>query len=867
MDITFSEVIDPTSLTNILVRDASNSYYQLAGTWGPNPTDPANGAKVRFTPTQPYPANATIQVYTQDLVRDLAGNTDTASVVTTFTVANTADTTAPTVTSVTPANGTANVGSQVTVVLTFSKSINPATLTPSNIQLLAGDSSIGVGASVSANNRTVSFNTYNLAPSTTYTVVATSQVQDLSGNALQYFQSQFTTGPLLSATGPQVVTQRPAYGATEVPASTVITLFTKGAPLNPSSVTSNSLRISQNGVLVSGTISVPGDGHTIEFAPASNFNFGALVQIYLDQTVTDVNSVPLYAAYNAQFTVQSNPSSTVPTLLNYNPPYGVTGVPTNPVVELQFDQALAPSTVNSTNVRLCPNNNCLTPATGSVSLIGPNNNIVQFAVSSSSPLTSNTYYYLNLINVTSAQGVALYNSYYVYFQTGTATNTIAPKVLSVGPPNNATGVGTNASIILTFGAVIDPISVNASTVQVTGGSQTVIPTSITFGRYFVAYPYFDYVSIMPQAPLPPNTLMAITINGVTDPQGNAVTPQTTHFTTAAGPVLDAPTVILASAQSGDTVGTNASFSYEFDRQMDPGTVNVNTLRLVDYALGYLTGGTTGVGTVTLSSDLKTETLTFPAGTLIPGHSVYAYSQGAQDLAGNVQNGFSNAYVTVGAAADTTPPVVLETNPPANLTGVPLNAPIEIEFSKEIAQDSIGSVQLLLGSAPVAVTSSFSRLSTVLTLTPNVPLLPNTTYSISIAGVTDTVGNAFSGTQTVNFTTGSAVKLAQAVNVSVSPCCSQTGVSDTTTISIVFDSPMDPLGFDTVLGNAVLELSSTSAVVPTTVSFSLDYKTVILTPASALAHSTSYTIVVKYGTVTDIAGNVYYNSISQSFTAQ
>src|SRR5258708_17094598 len=188
------------------------------------------------------------------------------------------------------------------------------------------------------------------------------------------------------------------------------------------------------------------------------------------------------------------------------------------------------------------------------------------------------------------------------------------------------------------------------------------------------------------------------------------------------PVLDAPTVILASAQSGDTVGTNASFSYEFDRQMDPGTVNVNTLRLVDYALGYLTGGTTGVGTVTLSSDLKTETLTFPAGTLIPGHSVYAYSQGAQDLAGNVQNGFSNAYVTVGAAADTTPPVVLETNPPANLTGVPLNAPIEIEFSKEIAQDSIGSVQLLLGSAPVAVTSSFSRPTTLLTLPPH----PNST---------------------------------------------------------------------------------------------------------------------------------------------
>src|SRR5260221_5624708 len=114
--------------------------------------------------------------------------------------------------------------------------------------------------------------------------------------------------------------------------------------------------------------------------------------------------------------------------------------------------------------------------------------------------------------------------------------------------------------------------------------------------------------------------------------------------------------------------------------------------------------------------------------------------------------FSNFYVTVGAAADTTPPVVLETNPPANLTGVPLNAPIEIEFSKEIAQDSIGSVQLLLGSAPVSVTSSFSWLRTGLTLTPHVPLLPKTTYPHSIAGLTHTACHCVVRTQTVEFAT-------------------------------------------------------------------------------------------------------------------
>jgi len=392
-----------------------------------------------------------------------------------------------------------------------------------------------------------------------------------------------------------------------------------------------------------------------------------------------------------------------------------------------------------------------------------------------------------------------------------------------------------------------------------------VPSSINFGRYFVASPNFDYVSITPQAPLPANATMAIAINGVTDPEGNAVTAQTTHFTTGPGPILTAPNVVLSSYQNGDTIATNANvFSYQFDRPMDPGTVNSDTFYFCDNTTGCQQGNVSNL--VTLSADLKTEFLTLSSGTLIPGHTVYAYSQGAQDLTGNVQNAFYAGIATVGTAADTTPPVVLETNPPANFTGVPLNVPVQIEFSQEIAQDSIGNVQLLQGGSPVAVTASFSRMNTVLTLTPNVPLAANTTYTISIAGVTDTAGNVVA-TQSQSFITGTVIKLSAPVNASVTPSGGQTNVPDNTTIQIVFDSPMDSLTFDTVLGNAVLELTSTSAVVPTTVSFSLDYKTVILTPSAPLASSTSYTVVVKYGQVTDMAGNVYYNSISQSFTAQ
>ncbi len=853
--ITFSEVVDPATVNNIVLRDESDGYYLISGTWAVNPL---NGAQVTFTPAQPYPANAIIQVWTQDLVRDLAGNTDIAGVVTTFTVGSTVDTTAPTVTSVTPLNNTTNVGPYPTVVLTFSKSINPATVTTTSIQILAGDTPIGSSYAISANNRTVMISP-SLSPSTIYTVVATTQVTDISGNALQYFQSQFTTAPPVSATAPTVVTQRPAYGATDVPANTVITLFISGSPLNPATVTNSSVYVTQNGVIVPGTLAVTGNNQAIEFTPTANYTPGVVVQILLESTITDVNSVPL-TAYSGQFTVAGNPATVGPAVVatNPNPEYDATNVPSNIVPQVAFDQSLLASTINSTNVYLLNSSNS-THVAGTVSLVGPNNNVVQFQPSSA--LTSNTEYLLYLDNVTNAQGTPLASSYYSYFTTGTTSNSTAPTVLAVGPPNGATGVGVNASIVVTFSGPIDPISVTGSTIQITGGGQTVVPSTISFNTTFTM------ATITPEAPLPPSTVMTIAISGVTDAEGNAVASQSTTFTTAVGPDLVTPTVVLSSYQSGDTIATNTVFSYEFSEPMDPGTVNNQTFYLYDSSVGY----EPGVGTVTLSGDLKTETLTLPVGTLVAGHSVFAYSTGAQDLAGNVQTAYLAGYATVGSVADTTPPVVLETNPPAGLTGVPLNVPIQIEFSKEIAQDSIAGIQLLQsGSTVVPVTVTFSRLSTVVTLTPAAPLLPSTPYTISITGVTDNVGNVFSGTHTQTFTTGTAVKLTAPVNLSVTPCCSQTGISDSTTIQIVFDSPMDPLTFDTSFGAAKLILTSTSAVVSTTVSFSVDYKTVILTPSVPLTSGTSYTVYVYYGTggwVTDMAGNQYTSQIDTSFTAQ
>jgi len=96
------------------------------------------------------------------------------------------DTAAPTVTSTFPANGATGVIQQPTVTATFSKAIDPATVTTSNFQLQAGTNPpVSATVSYDANTNTAKLTPNTLlAASTAYTARVLTGIKDLSGNAL-----------------------------------------------------------------------------------------------------------------------------------------------------------------------------------------------------------------------------------------------------------------------------------------------------------------------------------------------------------------------------------------------------------------------------------------------------------------------------------------------------------------------------------------------------------------------------------------------------------------------------------------------------------------------------------------------------------
>ena len=138
----------------------------------------------------------------------------------------------------TPPNNSTNVGQNTQVVVTFSKSINPSTITSTSLVLLNGDTPLAsyyyscyyyyyYCYTISPDNRTVTLNSngYQLPAGATITLEATHAIQDLSGNPLADTTSQFTVAQQAPATGPSITSQRPGNGATNVPANTLITFL------------------------------------------------------------------------------------------------------------------------------------------------------------------------------------------------------------------------------------------------------------------------------------------------------------------------------------------------------------------------------------------------------------------------------------------------------------------------------------------------------------------------------------------------------------------------------------------------------------------------------------------------------------------
>ena len=118
-------------------------------------------------------------------------------------------------------------------------------------------------------------------------------------------------------------------------------------------------------------------------------------------------------------------------------------------------------------------------------------------------------------------------------------------------------------------------------------------------------------------------------------------------------------------------------------------------------------------------------------------------------------------VTVNAAADTTPPTVVNTTPGAGASGVATTASVTATFSEAMNAATITATTFTLrtgSNTAVAAAITYDAAARAATLKPSQPLSASTTYTAAVAGgsggVADLAGNRLASSLVWSFTTAS-----------------------------------------------------------------------------------------------------------------
>jgi len=825
--LTFNEAIDISTVNYGTVPISASGFSGvLSGTY----TLDSSGKVLTFAPLSPIPSNATITVQViSGGVADLSGN-HSGSFSGSFVTGSGSDTTQPHVASITPNNAATDIAPNTTVVLTFSKSLNPNTVTSNNLALIVNGSRLGFNISLSPDNRVVTLNAHGLPGASTVGVVATSGITDLYGNALVNFQSQFTTG-VTDTTHPQVFSQRPGNGATGVPINTSIVIYFND--LMSASSVQGALHVSENGTAVNGTTQVTENGQVLQFTPSAALPAGTSVQVSVDTTALDLDGNTLNA-YQGSFATLPDTTTIAPQLISANPVSGST-IPTNAVIDLQFNEPLDSTKLTDTSIQCTQNSLWIQTA------IVPQGDGSILQVVPRFPLAPNAFIDCSLNpSLTGTNGLQFGGVQQLQYSTGAGPDTVIPTVVSVSPPNGRSNVGDNAYMRVVFSKPVNPITVNATTVQLAANGTDFIPDSIAFSNNN------QNVLIVPHAPLPDSTVMTVTINGVSDSAGNTVAAQTTTFTTGVGPDITPPTVVASNpSQGAGGVPTNAALTLQFSQPIDPTTLgNSNGFNVADETTNQALPGTYSV-----SADGDTVSF-LPNTSLLPN---WQYSMnwgpGISDLAGNLA-GFGNFIFTTGAGPSTNAPQVAQTVPMSGATAVPTNVQLMIQFNEPIDAAKLSGIVLSAGGIPTTVIQNLTNGNQTLKIIPAAPLSPSTAYTLTVSGLQDLSGNSQATPFTANFTTAAGADLTLPKATNVTPGGGATGVSINSAIQLQFSKPINPL----TVTSATFQVypSSTQIPISGSISISTDGLTATLTPTSPLDASTTYVVSPTSG-ITDLEG--------------
>lgn len=304
------------------------------------------------------------------------------------------------------------------------------------------------------------------------------------------------------------------------------------------------------------------------------------------------------------------------------------------------------------------------------------------------------------------------------------------------------------------------------------------------------------------------------------------------------------------APGAGSVPVDATVSVQFSMAMDPTTFNAASLAVFQ-------GGNQIAGSVTADSFSATFTAAKGFASDVPMRAVLF--QGVKTAAGQT---FSKEYSWTFSTQDIVPIQVVSHSPFAGQGSVPLQTTIAVQFSEALAPGSVipANFQVAGPSGPIAGTLTLTS-ATQVQFVPSVAFTEYKDYTVTISGITDSVGNSIKPPYSWTF---KSIDLGPPVLVSTNPPAKNPMSVDVpldVVISAKFSEPMDPFSVAPnsmqlvdELGNAISGAAASDPLDPTSITF---------TPNAPLKDGRVFTATLS-GAVSDLAGNPLGGNFIWSF---
>jgi len=252
--ITFSEALDSTTLTSdnvILTKDgvavsADISYRDKV---------------VTFTPSSDLDLSTIYTMTITTKVTDLVRNGMELDYSWSFTtkaedIEVIRDTTPPIITSTSPINSELDIPLNRSISAIFSEPLDSNSVTSSSFTLVSLVDSININGTTKYTGNTISFKPEaNLSLDTQYRATITTSVKDLANNTMESdYNWSFTTGATVDTTPQSITSTEILDGQVDVVKSSNISVVFN-EPLDVTTLTSDNVILTKDGVAVSGAVS------------------------------------------------------------------------------------------------------------------------------------------------------------------------------------------------------------------------------------------------------------------------------------------------------------------------------------------------------------------------------------------------------------------------------------------------------------------------------------------------------------------------------------------------------------------------------------------------------------------------------------